>query len=83
MPTSTTPRALITVSGVIAPDLAERVERGERPRVDYLELARGIAADLLDVVEARRRTGLVGRVIERVAGKTALLAWALSGATPL
>jgi glycosyltransferase involved in cell wall biosynthesis len=76
VPTAAPLRVLITVSGVIESDLAERVERGERPRVDYLELARGMDADLLDVAEARRRSGLVGRLIERVTGRTALLAWA-------
>ncbi len=60
MPDGGSVRVLITVSGVIAPDVVERVERGERPRVDYIELARGIGADLLDVAEARRRCRLCG-----------------------
>ncbi len=33
-------------------------------------------ADLLDLAEARRRTGGVGRMIESAGGGSALLAWA-------
>jgi glycosyltransferase involved in cell wall biosynthesis len=67
---------LLTVSGVIAPDTAERVARGERPRADYLELARALHADVLDYAEARQSAGVLGRVMERIAGADVLLAWA-------
>jgi glycosyltransferase involved in cell wall biosynthesis len=42
---------------------------------DYVALARATDADIVDVAEARRRAGRVGRLIERVAGGTAVLAW--------
>jgi glycosyltransferase involved in cell wall biosynthesis len=69
-------RTLVTVSGVIPDDVERQVEEGRRPRPDYLELAAALDADLLDVAEARRRTGRLGRAIERVAGTGPLLAWA-------
>ncbi|HEU4325445.1 MAG TPA: glycosyltransferase family 4 protein [Roseiflexaceae bacterium] len=67
---------LLTVSGEIAPDTAERIAQGERPRADYFELARTCGADLIDYAEARRTGGMLGRLIERALGRTALLAWA-------
>jgi glycosyltransferase involved in cell wall biosynthesis len=74
-PDTAKPRVLLTVSGVIPPDLHERIGRGERPRADYVELARALDAELLDVDEARRRSGRLGRLIERVSGRAGLLAW--------
>jgi hypothetical protein len=50
-------QVLLTVSGTIAPDTAERVSRGERPRADYYELARALGADVIDHAEARRWPG--------------------------
>ena len=44
--------------------------------LDYLALAEELQADLLDYAEARRRSGRVGRLIERAGGANALLAWA-------
>jgi glycosyltransferase involved in cell wall biosynthesis len=69
-------RALLTVSGVIPPDLLERVENGRQPRADYVELARTLNADLLDVEEARRRIGRAAGLIQRTTGRAGLLAWA-------
>jgi len=69
-------RVLLTVSGTIDPALESRVARGERPRADYAELARGLGADLLDYAGAARDTGAMGRMISRVAGPNAMLAWA-------
>jgi glycosyltransferase involved in cell wall biosynthesis len=66
---------LLTVSGTIEPDVGRRVNDDQRPRPDYLEMARHMDADVVDVAEARRRAGRVGRLIERVAGTGALLAW--------
>jgi glycosyltransferase involved in cell wall biosynthesis len=67
---------LLTVSGVIPPDLDQAIEQGRRPRADYLELARAFDADLLDYGEARRTSGRGGRFLARVAGDDILLAWA-------
>lgn len=67
---------LLTVSGVVDPDIAAQVARGARPRADYAEMARAFAADLMDHAEARRRGGAVGRALELIAGADAMLAWA-------
>ncbi len=69
-------RVLLTVSGIIPTDLEAQIAGGLRPRPDYLELAQAMDADLLDVTEARRRSGRPGRILERVAGWGALVAWA-------
>ena len=69
-------QVLLTVSGEIAPDVAERVAAGDRPRADYLELARGFDADLIDYAEARSASGLFGRLLERAGGSDMMLAWA-------
>jgi glycosyltransferase involved in cell wall biosynthesis len=66
---------LLTVSGTIPPDVEEQITAGVRPRPDYLELAARMSADVVDVPEARRRTGRTGRVLERVGGAGALLGW--------
>jgi glycosyltransferase involved in cell wall biosynthesis len=68
-------RVLVTVSGVVDHDVAGKVADGLVPRRDYLELARCMDADVVDVVEARRRAGRLGRLVERVGGAGALLAW--------
>lgn len=67
---------LLTVSGVVAPDTAEQVARGARPRADYLELARAFDADLIDYPQARRSGGRLARLLERVGGSDLMLAWA-------
>ena len=69
------PDVLLTVSGAIAPDLAEQIARGARPRADYLELARAFGADLLDYPSARRSAGLIGRLLDRIGGPDLVLAW--------
>ncbi len=69
-------RVLLTVSGEVPGDLEAKVASGERPRPDYVEMARAMSADLLDVSEARRTTGRVGMLLERLAGPGPLLAWA-------
>lgn len=68
-------RVLLTVSGTIPADLDEAVASGRRPRVDYVQMAEAFHADLVDHAEAARRTGRVGRLIERVAGRNVVLAW--------
>ena len=68
-------KVLLTVSGVIDPDVLDQVRRGDRPLPDYVELARVMDADVVDVAEARRRAGRFGRLLERVGGAGALLGW--------
>ena len=69
-------RVLLTVSGVVAPDLAEQVARGARPRADYHELANAFDADLIDYAAARRSSGWFGSLLERAGGPDLMLAWA-------
>lgn len=69
-------RILLTVSGIIAPDVREAVARGERPKPDYLALVEELDADLIDYAEARRTSGRIGRVLERIGGANLALAWA-------
>lgn len=71
-----TNQILLTVSGEIPADLEQRIARGERPRSDYLELARSFKADLLDYRAARKQAGLFGRLLERLGGPDLVLAWA-------
>ncbi|NJN18387.1 MAG: glycosyltransferase family 4 protein [Oscillochloris sp.] len=68
-------RVLLTVSGTIAPGMADEVARGLRPRRDYFELARAFAADLIDVAGARVALGRFGDVLHRVGGPGLLLGW--------
>jgi len=67
---------LLTVSGVIPADIRKQIERGQRPRADYLELARGFNADLLDYAEAKKIAGRMGTVIEKFGGPNLTLAFA-------
>jgi glycosyltransferase involved in cell wall biosynthesis len=69
-------QVLLTVSGTIPADLHERIARGERPRADYLELARGFNADLIDYARARELAGRFGKLLERAGGPDLVLAWA-------
>ena len=69
-------RVLLTVSGVIAADIHEQIARGQRPRADYLELARGFDADILDYAAARAATGRLGAMLERIGGPNLVLAYA-------
>jgi len=69
-------RIVLTVSGVIAADIHEQIASGKRPRADYLELARGFNADLLDYAAARKIAGRMGRVLEKLGGPNLILAFA-------
>jgi glycosyltransferase involved in cell wall biosynthesis len=69
-------RVLLTVSGVMPDDVEAQVAAGVRPRPDYRVLASEFGAELLDFAGARHRSGRFGRLIERVGGAKALLAWA-------
>lgn len=69
-------RVLLTVSGAVEPDIADRVARDERPEPDYLRLAKVFGADLIDYPTARRAAGWFGRLVEKIGGPNLLLAWA-------
>jgi len=69
------PRVLLTVSGTIDPHVRRQVVDGVRPRPDYLVLADAMSADILDCAAARAGAGRLGRLIERLAGAHALVAW--------
>jgi glycosyltransferase involved in cell wall biosynthesis len=68
-------RRLVTVSGTIAPTTRADIDAGRRPRADYYELAAAMGADLLDYEMAGRLAGPVGRIVGKVAGESAMLAW--------
>lgn len=69
-------RVLLTVSGVVPAEIHEQIAQGQRPRVDYLELARGFDADILDYAAARATTGRVGAMLEWIGGPNVVLAYA-------
>jgi glycosyltransferase involved in cell wall biosynthesis len=69
-------RVVLTVSGFIAADIREQISSGKRPRADYLELARGFDADLLDYAAARTIAGRMGAVLEKLGGPNLVLAYA-------
>jgi glycosyltransferase involved in cell wall biosynthesis len=64
------------VSGVIPSDIEASIEAGRRPRADYLEMAAACDAELLDRPTARRHLGLMGALVERLAGPNVVLALA-------
>jgi glycosyltransferase involved in cell wall biosynthesis len=66
-------RVLITVSGTIDVARAEQAARGERPRIDYVELARAMDAELLDVDRSIGHGRIRGR-LARLLGPTICLA---------
>ena len=52
-------QAVGVVGDLLPDDLQAQVATGQRPRADYLELARGFGADLLDYRTAAREGGVV------------------------
>lgn len=68
-------RLLLTISGTVPDRLDEEVAAGRRPRTDYRVMAERLAADVVDVGKAAASTGRVGRLIQRVGGNGALVAW--------
>jgi glycosyltransferase involved in cell wall biosynthesis len=69
-------RIVLTVSGIIAADIREQIASCKRPRADYLELARGFDADLLDYARARKIAGRMSPVLEKLGGPNLTLAFA-------
>lgn len=68
-------KVLLTVSGLIDPNLEDQIARGERPEPDYVRMASVFPADLIDYAAARRLGGRVGRLFEKIGGPNLLLAW--------
>lgn len=67
-------RVLLTVSGVIPVGLDDAVRSGERPRVDYLELAKAFDADLVDYGAVETSQGRLAKLVRRVVGRNVALA---------
>jgi glycosyltransferase involved in cell wall biosynthesis len=67
---------VLTVSGTIPSDLAQRVASGRQPRADYVELAAALDADIVDYERAIAMAGPFGRVLSRVLGRDVTLALA-------
>lgn len=67
---------LLTVSGEIDPCIKERIIRGECPQADYIAMAQGFPADLMDYRVAREVGGHIGRLFEKIGGPNLMLAWA-------
>jgi glycosyltransferase involved in cell wall biosynthesis len=66
---------LITVSGSIPADASAAVEAGRRPRIDYIEIARAVDADLFDFDMIDTVGGRVAQLIQRLLGRNVALAW--------
>jgi hypothetical protein len=69
-------QVLLTVSGTIPANIGQVIADGKRPRADYLEIARGLGADILDYPAARTATGMVGSLLETIGGPNLRLAYA-------
>ncbi|MEM7011280.1 MAG: glycosyltransferase family 4 protein [Verrucomicrobiota bacterium] len=67
---------LLTISGNIANNLLEDIAHGEKPRTDYIEMGKAFGADLIDYKTAAAQTGLIGKLLQKVAGNNMMLAWA-------
>ncbi|MCX7789913.1 MAG: glycosyltransferase, partial [Chloroflexaceae bacterium] len=68
-------QVLLTVSARMpGPEVIARIARGESRRIDYLELAAACDADLIDI-EGARREGPISRIVARLLGGQAALAW--------
>lgn len=69
-------RILLTVSGVVDANRREQIARGQRPRADYLELAHGFDADIIDYPAASAITGILGTLLGKIGGPDLVLAYA-------
>ncbi|MFT5193120.1 MAG: glycosyltransferase involved in cell wall biosynthesis [Cellvibrionaceae bacterium] len=69
-------KVLLTISGNIPTNLLEDIANGEKPRTDYIEMSKEFGADLIDYQKAEATTGLVGKVLKKIAGNNIVLAWA-------
>jgi glycosyltransferase involved in cell wall biosynthesis len=69
-------KILLTVSGEIDPQIEGKIACGERPQADYMAMAQGFPADLVDYPTARQLGGWTGRLLEKIGGPNLMLAWA-------
>lgn len=69
-------KVLLTVSGNISPTIVEDIRAGKRPMADYIDMADAFDADLIDYAKAHEVGGWFGRLVGKLAGNNALLAWA-------
>ena len=69
----TTRPTLITVSGTIPADVRDQVERGDRPRPDYLLLSERLRADIAD--HGSLPDSGVGGLMRRAVGANVMLGW--------
>lgn len=67
---------LLTISGHMSPTVKEDTEAGKRPLADYIAMSESFNADLIDYTKAQEIGGWVGRLMGKLAGNNALLAWA-------
>ncbi|MFZ0545820.1 MAG: glycosyltransferase family 4 protein [Candidatus Promineifilaceae bacterium] len=66
---------LLTVSGVIDPEIEAKIARGERPKADYIAMSRAFEADIIDYAAAQQQAGPIARLLSKVFGRNILLAW--------
>lgn len=66
---------LLTVSGAIPPGLDDEVAAGRVPRTDYRVMAERMDADVVDVDQAVRQCGVIGRLLHRLGGAGAVVGW--------
>ena len=69
-------RVAITVSGTIPPDSRDPSMPVSDPASTTWCSPERLDADLIDYAEARRRGGPLGKLVAKLAGSNALLAWA-------
>lgn len=69
-------RVLLTVSGTMAADLRHQIASGNRPLTDYIAMADGFPADLIDHQTAIAQANWFGRLLLKLGGPNILLAWA-------
>ena len=58
-----TNRVLLTISGKMPADLREQIARGQRPLTDYIAMADGFPADLIDHQRALEQANWFGRLL--------------------
>ncbi|MFK7804094.1 MAG: glycosyltransferase family 4 protein [Anaerolineae bacterium] len=68
-------KVLLTISGNIPQNLIQDIAAGEKPRTDYIEMQKVFGADLIDYQTAEAETGLIGKLLKKLAGNNMLLAW--------
>lgn len=69
-------RVLLTISGNVPADIRKQIQQGHRPLTDYIAMADGFPADLIDFHSAAAQANWFGRLLLKVGGPNLLLAWA-------